>query len=110
MVNEILAASGIRYRRGRFSKPPEGTYAIYTDDSTVDGPDGLPAGSPLIVTHDVTVELYEAHPDDQAEAALEAAIIAAGLTWTKQDRYWIKSEQLYQVIYEFAYREKRRAN
>lgn len=110
MVNDILTASGIKYRRSRFLKPPEGTYAIYTADITTDGPDSLPPGASLIVTHDVTVELYEARPDDEAEAALEAAIIAAGLTWTKQDRYWIKSEQLYQVIYEFTYREKRRAN
>lgn len=109
MVNDILTASGIKHRRGRFLKPPEGTYAIYMDDTTTDGPDGLPAGASFIVTHDVTVELYEAHPDDAAEAALEAAILAAGLTWAKQDRYWIKSEQLYQVIYEFTYREKRRA-
>lgn len=110
MVTEILTASGIKYRRSRFLKPPEGTYAIYMDDTTTDGPDGLPSGASIIVTHDITVELYEAHPDDDAEAALEAAIIAAGLTWTKQDRYWIKTEQMYQVIYEFTYREKRRAN
>lgn len=109
MVNDILTASGIKYRRGRFLKPPTGTYAVYMDDTTVDGPDGLPAGASFIVTHDVTVELYEAHPDDAAEAVLEAAILAAGLTWTKQDRYWLHTEQMYQVIYEFTYREKRRA-
>lgn len=107
MVTDILTASGVQYRRGRFIKPPTGTYAVYMDDTTVDGPDGLPVGAPCIVTHDVTVELYEAYPDDAAEAALEAAILAAGLTWTKQDRYWLQSEQLYQVIYEFTYREKK---
>ena len=109
MVNDILTASGIQHRRGRVIKPPEGTYAVYMDDTTTDGPDGLPSGAPFIVTHDVTVELYESHPDDAAEAALEAAIIAAGLTWTKQDRYWLHTEQMYQVVYEFTYQEKRRA-
>lgn len=100
MVSEILTAAGIKNRRSRFIKPPAGTYAVWMDDITTDGPDGMP---PRIFTHDVTVELYEYKPDDAAEAAVEAAIAARGLRWTKQDRYWIQSEQLYQVIYEFSY-------
>lgn len=100
MVKEILTAAGVEHRRGRFVKPPAGTYAVWMDDITTDGPDGMP---PRIFFHDVTVELYEGKPDDVAEAAVEAAIAAAGLRWTKQDRYWIQSEQLYQVIYEFSY-------
>lgn len=100
MVKEILTAAGVEHRRGRFVKPPAGTYAVWMDDITTDGPDGMP---PRIFYHDVTVELYENKPDDVAEAAVEAAIAAAGLRWTKQDRYWIQSEQLYQVIYEFSY-------
>lgn len=55
------------------------------------------------------MELYETKPDDAAEIAMEAALTAAGVQWTKQDRYWIETEQLYQVIYEFDYTEKRRA-
>lgn len=103
MVNKILTASGVPYRRGKFTgKAP--TYAVYTDDITTDGPDGLP----LILRHGITVELYESKPDDAAEAALEAAISAAGLQWEKQDRYWLQTEQLYQVVYEFDYIEKRR--
>lgn len=106
MVSELLTAAGIKHRRGRFVKPPAGTYAVWLDDITTDGPDGM---APLIFRHDVTVELYEATPDDAAEAAIEAQLSAAGLHWTKQDRYWIQSEQFYQVIYEFYYIEKRRA-
>ena len=77
---------------------------MYTDDITTDGPDNLP----LILQHNITVEIYENKPDDAAEAAIEAAISAAGLQWEKQDRYWLQAEQLYQVIYEFNYIEKRR--
>ena len=104
MVDSILTAAGVTYRRSRFSKPPTGTYAVYTDDIDTDGPDGLPR----ILTHNITVELYEPRPDDDAEAAIEAAITAAGLQWTKQDRYWLQTEQLYQVVYEFDYIEKGR--
>ncbi len=104
MVDKILTAAGVRHRRGRFPKPPAGTYAVYMDDITTDGPDR----QSRILRHDATVELYEPRPDDASEAAVEAAITAEGLQWTKQDRYWLQSEQLYQVIYEFTYFEKRR--
>lgn len=103
---EILTAAGVaHHRRGRFVKPPGGAYAVWTDDITTDGPDGMP---PSIFHHSVTVELYEPRPDDAAEASLEAQMSARGLHWTKQDRFWIASEQMYQVIYEYSYIEKRR--
>lgn len=106
MVNKILAASGIAYRRGRFTvHPAPDTYAVYMDDVTTDGPDGEPQ---LLRRHDVTVEVYMNQQDDTALAALEAEIAAAGLHYTKQDLYWLQSEQLYQVIYEFTYFEKGR--
>lgn len=103
MIDKILTAAGIEYRRTRFPKPPAGTYAVYMDDITTDGPDGINR----IFTHDYTVEVYEPKPDDAAEAAIEAALNAEGLQWTKQDRYWLQDEQRYQVIYEFTHREKR---
>lgn len=102
MVNDILTAAGIAYRRGRFTGSKPATYAVYMDDITTDGPDD----GPRILRHDIAVELYEDRPDDTAEAALEAALAATGLQWTKQDRYWLQSEQQYQVIYEFYYFEK----
>ena len=105
MVNEILKAAGIPGRQGRFIKPPAGTYAVWTDDIETDGPDGAP---PCIFRHSPSVELYAPKPDPQAEAALEAQLSARGLHWTKQDRYWIQSEGLYQTIYDFDYIEKRR--
>lgn len=108
MVNNILTAAGIAHRRGRFTANPRpSTYAVYMDDVTSSGGDD--AGYPRILQHDVTVELYEAAPDDAAETALEDVITAAGLEWSKQDRYWLQSEQLYQVVYELTYFEKRRA-
>ena len=108
MIKKILQAAGFveneTFRKARFLSPPPGSYAVYTDDIDTDGPDGLNS----IKMHDYTVELYEPTPDDDIEQALEDAIDAEGLRWTKQDRYWLQDEQLYQVIYEFTYLEKRR--
>jgi hypothetical protein len=105
MVDEIMTAAGIQDRGSRFVKPPAGTYAVWFDDLETDGPDGMP---PRIFRHNVTVELYEPKKDPAAVTALEAELTARGLHWTKQDRIWIKSEQMYQTIYEFTYIEKRR--
>lgn len=104
MIKNILTAAGVQFKRTRFPQPPRGTYAVYMDDVETDGPDGINA----ILRHDVTVELYEPKPDDATEAAIEAQLDAAGLAWTKQDRYWLQEEQRYQVIYEFTHIEKRR--
>lgn len=99
MVNEILTAAGVLHRRGRFLRLPEETHAVWFDDITADGPDGINR----IFTHDIMVELYEAAPDDAAETAIEAELNARGLPWTKQDRYWLPDVQRYQVIYELTY-------
>ncbi len=104
MVNKILTAAGVKYKRTRFLSPPAGTYAVYMDDVETDGPDGIPA----IFTHNYTIEVYEPTPDDAIEAAIEAQLKAAGVQWTKQDRYWLQDVQRYQVIYEFTHIEKRR--
>lgn len=109
MVNKILTAARVKHRRGRLTGQKAPTEAVYLDDITTEqGPDLFP-GAPLLIRHDITVELYEDKPDDASEVAVEKAIIAAGLHYTKQDRVWIQSEQMYQVLYEFTYYEKRRA-
>jgi len=102
MINQILKAAGVTYRRTRFPKPPAGTYAVYMDDISTDGPDDRNS----IFTHDYTVEVYEPTPDDATEKAIEAALNERGLQWTKQDRYWLQDEQRYQVIYEFTHISK----
>lgn len=102
MIKTILTAAGMPFRRSRFLTPPEGTYAVYMDDVNADGPDGMDR----IFNHNITVEVYEPTPDDDAEAAIEAALSTQGLHWTKQDRYWLQTEQRYQVIYEFSYTTK----
>lgn len=105
MVTNILNRAGVKYRQSRYTiKPLPDTYAVYFDDREMGGADGLNC----IVTHNITIELYESKPDDATETAIEAALDFYGIPWTSQARYWIQSEQRYQVIYEFTYTEKRR--
>lgn len=104
MIKEILTAVGLQFRKTRFTQPPKGTYAVYMDDIDNDGPDGINA----IRIHNYTVELYEPLPDDNAEETLEAILDEHGVNWSKQDRYWLQSEQMYQTVYDFQIKEKRR--
>lgn len=106
MVEAVLKAAGIKYRRCRFTSPPAETYAVYFDDVTTDGADCC---APSIFLHSASIEIYEPRPDDKTEASVEKAMSDLGLKWEKQDRYWLQSEQRYQVIYEFEHTEKKGA-
>jgi hypothetical protein len=112
MVNKILQSagliSGIDYNEVRFVKPPKTAYAVYLDSYTRKGADNKASTK----HHSVTIELYEYKPEVELELRIEKALddyysfMSDG--WIKQNRYWINSEQMYQVIYEFDYIEKQR--
>jgi len=110
MVTKILTAAGFAenktFRETRFLKPPKTTYAVYMDSFRVGGGDN----DALVKYHSATIELYEYSPDPEAEAMVEAQLIAffpqMSSEWEKQERYWIQEEQLFQVIYTFDYIEK----
>lgn len=105
MVTNILKRAGVKYRQSRYTaKPLPDTYAVYLDDREAGGADGVN----FLITHNITIEVYESRPDDATEAAIEEALDFYGLEWTSQARYWLSEEQRYQVIYEFTYIEKRR--
>ncbi|MBR5845509.1 MAG: hypothetical protein IKY65_04540 [Rikenellaceae bacterium] len=107
MISEILAAAGAEYAQGRFIRMPEGTHAVYFDDVDAETADPVAiAGMPRVYHHSVTVEVYEPAPDDAIEAAIEAELDARGLSWSKQDRFWLKDLQRYQTVYEFTYTSK----
>ena len=110
MVNEILTAAGVKYAQGRFIRMPAGTHAVYFDDIEATAADRVASptagGLPRIYTHNITVEVYEPAPDDLAETKIETELDSRGLSWTKQDRYWLKDLQRYQTVYEFAYTSK----
>lgn len=102
MVNTILDATGLPYKESRFLKPPTTTYAVFMDAIERRGGDNIN----LISLHDVTIELYEYYPDPEAEKKLEDQLDLLGIEYTKESRYWLQTEQLYQVVYNFSYYEK----
>ncbi len=102
MVEDILNAAGITYTAGSFRKPPVSTYAVYFDDIEVRGADEIN----LIEEHDVKIELYEYSKDIESERKIEKIFNSKAVPYTKQSRFWIQEEQLYQVIYEFNYIKK----
>ena len=107
MISAILTAAGVEHAHGRFIRMPEGTHAVYFDDIETETADPVASEvMPRIYHHSVTVEVYEPIPDDDTETAIEAELDARGLSWTKQDRYWIKDLQRYQTVYEFEYTSK----
>lgn len=102
MVNEILTKAGIPFKESRFLVPPKSTYAVYNDAIERRGGDTIN----LVSLHDVSIELYEYEPDPDKEKAIEAQFDALSIEYTKQPRYWIASEQVYQVVYDFTYHIK----
>lgn len=106
MIKQILTASGFvegkTFKETRFIKPPKGTYAIYLDSFTARGADGLN----LLKDHDYTIELYSDTPDPEAEGRIEKSLDNLGLEYEKSERYWIQSEQLHQIVYNFNFIEK----
>ena len=105
MVTEVLKRAGVKFRQSRYTaKPLPDTYAVYFDDREAAGADGINC----LISHNITIEVYETRPDTETEEAIEEALDAYGLEWSSQARYWIQEEQRYQIIYEFTYIEKRR--
>lgn len=106
MVKKILTGAGFEenktFKETRFLKPPKTTYAVYEDSFTRRGADGLN----LIKEHTYTIELYCYAPDPGAEARIEARLDSLGIEFNKDPRYWLESEQLYQVVYTFDFIEK----
>ena len=106
MVKQVLTGAGFvegkTFKETRFIKPPSTTYAVYMDSYTRRGADGLN----LLKVHSYTIEVYSYKADPNAEAKIEASLDNLGLEYEKSERYWIDSEQLYQVVYTFNFFEK----
>lgn len=102
MIKSILDSLNIPNKETRFIQPPKTTYAVWFDSQSVGGCDSFN----VITTHDITIELYEYSIDNQTEKLIEDCLNSIPLEYTKQERTWINSENLFQVIYEFTYIKK----
>lgn len=106
MIKTILTESGFvenkTFKETRFLRPPKSTYCIYMDSYERRGADSLN----LIKDHSYTIELYSYTADAEAEKNIENILDKYGIQYEKHERFWIDSEQLYQVIYNFNFIEK----
>lgn len=106
MVKKLLTEAGFElnktFKETRFLKPPKTSYCVYFDSFTRRGGDSVN----LIKEHIYSVELYSYTVDIESEAKIEKALDKYAIDYEKSDRYWLESEQLYQVIYNFDYIEK----
>ena len=103
MIERILNETGIPYKETKYVSPPKSTYIAVFDSTQAIGPDFAPQ---MLIRHAVTFELYSYKIDTDSEAAIEAAMSAADMDWTKSDREWIEQEKLYQTVYNFSYVSK----
>ena len=106
MVKRILTGAGFvegkTFKETRFLNPPKTTYAVFMDSFTRRGADSLN----LIKEHFYTIELYSYKADPTAEAEIEKMFDMLGIEYEKSERYWLDTEQLYQVVYTFNFIEK----
>ena len=106
MVKQILTGAGFvegkTFKETRFLKPPQSTYAVYIDSFTGRGADGVN----LIKEHTYTIELYSYKADPTAETKIEKMFDTLGIEYEKSERYWLDTEQLYEVVYTFTLIEK----
>lgn len=106
LIDDILQGAGFvqnkTYKETRFITPPKDTYVVFNRSYERRGADKLNC----LKEYDVTFEMYSTSPDSQKEQNIEAEFDKRFLFYTKQERYFIQSEQLYQVIYEFSYIER----
>lgn len=105
LVDDILSAAGIPYRKTRFLQPQTGDYIVYNDSIETDGGDR----ELLLYRHSITAEVYTSAPAPETEARLETAFAENGVHFEKQEAFWLQKDQRYQTVYEFEYIEKRRA-
>lgn len=106
MVRKILTDAGFiegeTFKEVRFITPPKSTYCIYLDSFTRRGADALN----LIKDHSYTIEVYSYYSDPEAESKIEAVFDKLGIAYEKDERTWLQTEQLYQVVYRFDHVEK----
>ena len=106
MVKRILTGAGFvegeTFKETMFIKPPRTTYAVYMGSFTRRGGDGIN----LIKEHTYSIELYSYKADPTAEAKIEKMFDTLGIEYEKSERFWLYSEQLYQVVYTFDFIEK----
>lgn len=99
-VTAILESSGLPvvYRAWPQNEAPPLPWICYTEGgSNNDSADGIA----YYVARSIRVELYCPHKNPASEAAVEAALNAAGIFWQKTEETYIEDENCLETVYEF---------
>lgn len=95
-VAELVEAFDLPFAYSHFSKVPDTPYVVYYYPSEND----IHADDENYVNRrQLFIELYTKGKDFDTEAAVEAVLKAAGLTWYKQTDF-LNDEKLFQTTYE----------
>ena len=106
MVKEILTAAGFvenkTFKETRFLRPPKETYAVFLRSYSRRGADDRN----FVTECQNSIELYSYAPDADAESRIETALDVRGIPYERSERFWLDTEQLYQVVFDFDYIKK----
>ena len=99
-ADDILRETGLPFAACAFNNPPDGTYAVYTEQITRRGADLLNC----ITEYDVTIEVYsyDFH-DEEAVRAVVRALDRRAVEYKRYDTTYINSEHLFQTRFEFGF-------
>lgn len=98
-IARIIEGTGLPFAYDHFAEgeSPEPPFVCYLEA----GSDNFAAdGRVWQRVSRIHVELYTDEKDPSCEAAVEAALDAAGLFWEKSET-WIPDERLYETLYTF---------
>lgn len=95
-VKSWLSETGIKTQETLFIKSPPYPYMVFFDRQTHGGADI----KNLIVTHDVTVELYTDRADRESEKKIESLLYENGIEFETNSREFIQSENHYMKVYD----------
>ncbi len=94
-LKAVLATTGLEVVYGKWSDPPALPYLVYR---FTDSADLIADGVNYHPMSDWQVELYSEIKDEASEAAVQTALVTAGVPYEKHETY-VESEKLYQVVY-----------
>lgn len=97
-----LEGTGMTVGEIKFRTPPKLPYIIFRTSDSITGSDD----ENLVITRDVTVELYTDKIDEVSEKAITDLLDAKAFAYEK-DREWIATDSFFQTTFDFTITERK---
>lgn len=97
-----LEETGLTVGEVKFRTPPKLPYIIFRTSDTVTGPDE----ANLLITRDVSVELYSEKIDEVSEKAITDLFDAKAFAYEKE-REWIATDSFFQTTFDLTITERK---